>query len=831
MAVVFDDAHLTRYMARALESSPDHPVLIDRFLDDAVEYDVDALSDGTEHVDRRHPAAHRGGRHPLGRLVLGAAGLAGPAADARRDPRGDAAARAGARRCAASSTSSSRRSAASLYVLEVNPRASRTVPFVSKAIGVPMARAAARLAAGEIARLARASPGARSRRLLHQGAGLPVQEVPGRGHAARPRDEVDRRGHGHLAAVRRRVRQGLRGRRHAPAEGRAGVPDGQPVRQAGGDPDRARARGPRASRCARPKARGGARGGGACRRSASSRSTKGIPTRSTAWRRATSSSSSTRRSGASRTSTRRRSGGRAAPRDPVPDDALGLRGGRRRDPGAPGGSRRRRGAAGIPPRMRRRSGADERRSDRRNGRLVPPDRRFPPAGDPRPRPPLRRRARRVTRSRSPSRFPPARPIAFPSSAPPSLLALAAARALGSRRSPLRAALPVRGTARASRPADSDPSAWPTLLFAGLAAGWTFRFIYDFETRAGSLGRRTRRSIAAGRLGALDAARRSSQARTLWALAARAFGADRQRRRTRRRDGDSREPPLLRRARLGRRRSICCCGARATTIRRRTLSAASRRRAGIAAPRPWRSDSPCCRRSGSPYWRLTGRLSGGAVDPNSLGVMSAIALVLALSVRGGPRRRWAPWAAGLLFASALILSGSRSALVLVAASLVLLPDAARRGALGPRRSRSAWPPRRSSPPRVLIFSGSRGALGGRLIDSLDASRSLASRASGRPILWRAAGRLFREHPIEGGGDGRLHVAVARPAPGAGPPAEASGQPGQRLLPGARGDRSRGSRLHARLRRGARARRGPARRPEAPAAIGASRTGRPSPRSRF
>src|SRR5262249_56742646 len=48
MAVVFDDTHLTDYMARALESSPEHPVLIDRFLDDAFGYDVDAPSPGTD---------------------------------------------------------------------------------------------------------------------------------------------------------------------------------------------------------------------------------------------------------------------------------------------------------------------------------------------------------------------------------------------------------------------------------------------------------------------------------------------------------------------------------------------------------------------------------------------------------------------------------------------------------------------------------------------------------------------------------------------------------------------------------------------------------------
>ncbi len=162
-------------------------------------------------VDRRHPAAHRGGRDPLGRLLLGAAGLEGDAGAARRDRARRRGGLARALRVRGLVNIQFATQEGLLYVLEVNPRASRTVPFVSKAIGVPMARAAALLAAGRVSRVASPSARARSRGLLHQGARLPLQEVPGGGHAARPRDEVDRRGHGDLAALRRRVREGVRG--------------------------------------------------------------------------------------------------------------------------------------------------------------------------------------------------------------------------------------------------------------------------------------------------------------------------------------------------------------------------------------------------------------------------------------------------------------------------------------------------------------------------------------------------------------------------------------------------------------------------------------------
>ena len=81
MEIVYDDDALEGYIDRATEISPEHPVLVDRFIDDAVEIDVDALFDGDGAVPRRRDGAHRGGRHPLRRLVLRAA------ADHPRRPR------------------------------------------------------------------------------------------------------------------------------------------------------------------------------------------------------------------------------------------------------------------------------------------------------------------------------------------------------------------------------------------------------------------------------------------------------------------------------------------------------------------------------------------------------------------------------------------------------------------------------------------------------------------------------------------------------------------------------------------------------------------------
>ncbi len=148
MEIVYDDEALEDYFARAVKASPDHPVLIDSFIEDAFEADVDALADGTDvviggimqHIE--DAGVHSGdsacvlppyrlGPEELDRireltrafaLELGVVGLLN-IQYAIRDGK--------------------------VYVLEVNPRASRTIPFVSKATGVPLARLAARVMAGE----------------------------------------------------------------------------------------------------------------------------------------------------------------------------------------------------------------------------------------------------------------------------------------------------------------------------------------------------------------------------------------------------------------------------------------------------------------------------------------------------------------------------------------------------------------------------------------------------------------------------------------------------------------------------------------------------------
>ena len=126
---------------------------------------------------RGHGARGEGG-HPLRRLRLRAAALL-----ARRRP---GRAHQGRRRApspassawSASSTSSSRSRTSTVFVLEVNPRASRTVPFVSKAIGVPLAKLATKVMLGRRLRRARLRRGAGARAHRDQGGGVPVREVP-----------------------------------------------------------------------------------------------------------------------------------------------------------------------------------------------------------------------------------------------------------------------------------------------------------------------------------------------------------------------------------------------------------------------------------------------------------------------------------------------------------------------------------------------------------------------------------------------------------------------------------------------------------------------------
>ncbi len=153
MEIVSDEASLMRYMQNAVQASPDHPVLLDQFVDGAIELDVDCICDGTtaviggimEHVEEA--GIHSGDSacslpaYTVPRsitdqirtqtkalaLELGVVGLMNV----------QFAVRFGTHQ------------ADEIYVIEVNPRASRTVPFVSKAIGVPLAKLAARVMAGK----------------------------------------------------------------------------------------------------------------------------------------------------------------------------------------------------------------------------------------------------------------------------------------------------------------------------------------------------------------------------------------------------------------------------------------------------------------------------------------------------------------------------------------------------------------------------------------------------------------------------------------------------------------------------------------------------------
>jgi len=148
MEIVYDDDMLRGYIDRATQISPEHPVLVDRFLDDAVEIDVDALYDGTqlflggvmEHIEEA--GIHSGdSASALPPMTLGRADI-----ERVRDATEAIAAGIGVRGLLNVQYAMA---ADILYVLEANPRASRTVPFVSKATDVALAKAAARIAVGE----------------------------------------------------------------------------------------------------------------------------------------------------------------------------------------------------------------------------------------------------------------------------------------------------------------------------------------------------------------------------------------------------------------------------------------------------------------------------------------------------------------------------------------------------------------------------------------------------------------------------------------------------------------------------------------------------------
>ncbi len=147
MEIVYDEESLAGYIQRATEVTPEHPVLVDRFLDDAIEIDVDALFDGEElflagvmeHIEEA--GVHSGDSScALPPITLGRADLVA----VRRST--EAIARGVGVRGLLNVQYALKDDV--LYVLEANPRASRTVPFVSKATAVQIAKAAARIMLG-----------------------------------------------------------------------------------------------------------------------------------------------------------------------------------------------------------------------------------------------------------------------------------------------------------------------------------------------------------------------------------------------------------------------------------------------------------------------------------------------------------------------------------------------------------------------------------------------------------------------------------------------------------------------------------------------------------
>ncbi|NLF91648.1 MAG: ATP-grasp domain-containing protein, partial [Corynebacterium marinum] len=147
MEIVYDDASLEDYINRATELSPDHPVLVDRFLDSAIEIDVDALCDGEEvylagvmeHIEEA--GIHSGDSAcALPPMTLGAEDIEKVRESTKALAHGIGVKGLMNVQFALKDDI--------LYVIEANPRASRTVPFVSKATGVHLAKAASRIMLG-----------------------------------------------------------------------------------------------------------------------------------------------------------------------------------------------------------------------------------------------------------------------------------------------------------------------------------------------------------------------------------------------------------------------------------------------------------------------------------------------------------------------------------------------------------------------------------------------------------------------------------------------------------------------------------------------------------
>ena len=234
MEIVYDETGLEVYMREAVRVSREHPVLIDDFLQDAVEIDVDAVCDGKdvligaimEHIEEA--GIHSGDSA----CMIPPQTLPGVVLEVVRDYVRKIA--LGLNVVGIVNLQMAYKDG-TVYVLEANPRSSRTIPFVSKSVGLPLAKIAANVMIGKS--------------LVEQGFTrepkvpyvsvkevlLPFDKLPGRGCAAGAGDEVHGGGHGHRLQPGPGLLQGGAVGRQLSAPGGHGLHLSQGRGQGGGD--------------------------------------------------------------------------------------------------------------------------------------------------------------------------------------------------------------------------------------------------------------------------------------------------------------------------------------------------------------------------------------------------------------------------------------------------------------------------------------------------------------------------------------------------------------------------------------------------------------------
>ncbi len=242
MVIVYDEDSVRRYMREAVSFSQERPVLVDRFLEDALEVDVDALCDGEEvliagimqHIEEA--GIHSGDSS----CVLPPVDI--PESEIKTIEEYTVKLARALNVIGLMNVQYAIKDG-TVYVLEVNPRASRTVPYVSKATGVPLPKLAVQLMLGKkLQRRDGASRPPAGPAGLRQIARIPLQQIPRRRPGAGPRNAIHRRSHGSRPQLRRSLRESAAKRRNAASRKRHSLHQRQRTLQTGNHTDRQKVR-------------------------------------------------------------------------------------------------------------------------------------------------------------------------------------------------------------------------------------------------------------------------------------------------------------------------------------------------------------------------------------------------------------------------------------------------------------------------------------------------------------------------------------------------------------------------------------------------------------